>query len=85
MGDVVANFALPQDLAVQVERRGVDGAGVQEVDEQSAAVASDGGRSGRRVGMFSRVRLPRMHLGLPDKLPRAALETQDGLRLLGAI
>ena len=85
MRDVVTNFALPEHLAIHVERRGMDRGGVQKVDEQPAAITRDGRARGRRIDMFSRVGLAAVHLGLPDEFPTAALEAEHGLGLFSAI
>ena len=35
VGDVVADFSLPNNFAIQIQRRGMDRAAIEKVDEKS--------------------------------------------------
>ena len=64
--DEVADLALPKHLSGEVERGGVHRAGVEEVDEQSLAVAGHSGGGSGGIAVFSGLGVGGVDFGLPE-------------------
>ena len=81
MHRVVGQFRLPESIATHRQRRREDRVAVEEVDEQSLAVARHGARrEGGPLGPLGG-ETAGVNIGLPDLLPGPAIETQHRLHL----
>src|SRR5438067_2102062 len=76
---VVADLRLPELLARAVQGCRVDGAIVQEIDEEALTIAGNRGRGQRRLAVALLLEAAVMDRRLPELLSRLSIDAQDRL------
>jgi hypothetical protein len=82
MDDEVRDFLLPKLVAVEIERRGVDGVPIQKRDKQPLTIASRRRGRVRTLLVSAPDEAAFVHRLCPDQVARSAIETEQRLHFL---
>src|SRR6185436_20712195 len=81
MRDIVADLLLPELLTVWIQRRGVHGTAVEEVDVNSFPVAGHGGRRLRGVAVPVADQITLVHFRRPKRFAGQPIQAEHRLSL----